>query len=223
MWKVGSGEVSNIPQLDAMAATGKPILLSSGMSSWVELEETVRHLKAQNVPLALFQATTSYPSPPEKLGLNLITEYKSRFSLPVGLSDHSGTIYPALAAYTLGARFVEVHVTLSRRMFGPDVIASITIEELQNLVEGLRFLETAFTHPVNKDEMAGSLSEMRQIFSKSVVAATDLPAQKVLEPADLTLRKPGTGIPASHLYALYGRRIKAPIAAGTFFSMDDVE
>jgi N-acetylneuraminate synthase len=222
LWKVGSGEVSNLPQLEVMAKTGKPVLLSSGMSSWSDLEKTVTFLRRRNTPLALLQATTSYPTPPEKTGLNLIPEFIKHFSLPVGLSDHSGTIFPSLAAYTLGARFVEVHVAFSRHMFGPDISSSLTIEELTQLVQGLRFLETAFANPVDKDQMAAELADVHRMFSKSVVAALNLPAGKILEPSDLSLRKPGMGIPAAELNTLYGKSVQRNLTAGAFLRVEDL-
>ena len=150
-WKIASGEANNYPLLERMAQTGQPILLSSGMSPWSEIDATVQHIKKLNAPLALFQCTTAYPCPPERIGLNVMTELAERYEVPVGLSDHSGTIYPSLAAVTLGASMIEVHVTLSREMFGPDVPASVTTAELKQLVEGVHFIESMLANPVDKD------------------------------------------------------------------------
>ena len=173
-WKVGAGEVTNLPMLEMMARTGKPVLLSSGMSDWAELDAAVATVRAQDAPVAVFQCTTAYPCPPEKLGLNVLTELRERYNCPVGLSDHSGTIYAGLAAATLGAQLLEVHVTFSRECFGPDVPASVTTTELKQLVEGVRFIQRAQTHPVNKEAMAADLSELKRTFGKSIVAARDL-------------------------------------------------
>jgi N,N'-diacetyllegionaminate synthase len=147
MWKVGSGEVGTVPMLDAMIATGKPILLSSGMSDLAELDKAVDRVRRANVPLAVLQCTTAYPCPPERIGLNMVPFFRERYGCFVGLSDHSGTIYPAIAAATLGAEVVEVHVTMSRGMFGPDVPASVTMEELRQLVDGIRFVEKMRANP----------------------------------------------------------------------------
>ena len=103
----------------------------------------------------MLQCTSAYPCPPEQVGLNLIPLFQSRYGCAVGLSDHSGTIYPGLAAATLGAEVLEVHVTLSREMFGPDVTSSVTTAELRQLVEGVRFLERARSHPVDKERPGG--------------------------------------------------------------------
>jgi N-acetylneuraminate synthase len=140
------------------------------MSPLAEVDRIVDQVKAQGVSLAVFQCTSKYPSSPQDVGLNMIQVYKERYQLPVGLSDHSGKIFPGLAAVTLGAAILEVHVTLSRDSFGPDVPVSLTPIELKQLVEGVRFIEQALHAPVNKDAIALDLAPMRTIFGKSLVA-----------------------------------------------------
>ena len=162
--------------IERMAVTGRPVILSSGMSTWAELDAAVQCVRRQGAPVAVLQCTTAYPCPPEKLGLNVIAELRARYDCPVGLSDHSGTIYAGLAAATLGANLLEVHVVFSRECFGPDVAASVTTTELRQLVEGVRFIETARSHPINKETMAGELAELRGMFTKSIVARAELPA-----------------------------------------------
>ena len=103
-WKVASGEISNHALLDAMAATGLPVMLSTGMSDDDEIARAALHVAATGVPLAVMQCTTMYPTPPELVGLNLIEEFRERFGCAVGLSDHTATIYPGLAAATLESR-----------------------------------------------------------------------------------------------------------------------
>ena len=222
-WKIASGEVGNVPMLERMVATRLPVLLSSGMSAWGELDAAVHHLKAYQLPLAILQCTSAYPCPPEQVGLNLLSEFRERYGCAVGLSDHSGTIYPGLAAATLGCDVLEVHVTLSREMFGPDVPASITTAELRQLVEGIRFIECMMTHPVQKDAAANDLAPLRALFTKSIVARADLPAGTVLTMDDLTAKKPGTGIPASRLPELLGARLRRSVHADEQLQPDDVE
>lgn len=222
-WKVGAGEITNLPMLEMMARTGKPVLLSSGMSNWAELDAAVACVRAQNAPVAVFQCTTAYPCPPEKLGLNVLAELRDRYTCPVGLSDHSGTIYAGLAAATLGANLIEVHVTFSRECFGPDVPASLTTSELKQLVEGIRFLERAFAHPVNKEAMAAELSELKRTFGKSLVAARALAAGQRLRPGDLACKKPGTGISAARFDEFANRTLKRALDANTLLTEDDFE
>lgn len=222
-WKVASGEVSNSILLERIAATGKPVLLSTGMSPMAEIDRSVAWIKERNLPLAVFQCTSEYPSMPEHVGLNMLGVYRDRYQVPVGLSDHSGVIYPGLAAATLGASLVEVHVTLSREMFGPDVLVSLTTAELRELVDGVRFIEKALAHPVDKDRSATALSDMRTIFGKSLVARCDLKAGHTLQRNDLSARKPGTGIPVENLEEVLGKRLKRDMETGQFLSLLDID
>jgi N,N'-diacetyllegionaminate synthase len=223
MWKVPSGEVSNLALLDAMVATGRPILLSSGMSAVAEVDKAVERVTRAGLPLALLQCTTAYPCPPERIGLNMITFFRARYGCFVGLSDHSGTIYPGIAAATLGSEVLEVHVTMSRGMFGPDVPASVTIEELRQLVDGVRFVERMRANPVDKDAVAADMAPLRAIFTKSLVARTPLAAGTVLTGAHLAAKKPGTGIPAERLPDVIGRTLRRDVAADAVIREDDLE
>jgi N-acetylneuraminate synthase len=221
-WKVASGEVTNGPMLRRMIDTGLPIYLSTGMSSLSEIDRTVALLGAR-VPFAVLQCTTAYPCPPEKVGLNLIPFFRERYQCPVGLSDHSGTIYPGLAAATLGIEILEVHVTLSREMFGPDVAASVTTAELRELVRGVRFIEAMKASPIDKDAAAEEMHHLRIAFGKSIVASTDLPAGLVLRSEHLAVKKPGTGIPVHRLPLVVGRRLKRDLHADELLKDEDLE
>ena len=222
-WKVASGETANTPMLDLMIQTGLPIILSTGMSSLGEIDSAVKQVKEKGAPLAVLQCTTAYPCPPEKVGLNLIPEFRERYDCFVGLSDHSGLIYPGLAAATLGIEILEVHVALSREMFGPDVAASITSVELRQLVDGVRFIERMKKNPVDKNASSQELFELRRTFTKSVVARIDLQAGTVLQAEHLAIKKPGTGIPADRLPELIGRRLKRQIAKDEILSEDKLD
>lgn len=222
-WKVASGEVNNHPLLDAMAQTGLPVMLSTGMSPLEEIDAAVERVSSHDVPVAVMQCTSMYPTPPENVGLNLLPEFRERYGCSVGLSDHSATIYPGLAAATLGVELLEVHITLSREMFGPDVIASITTAELRQLVEGVRFIEKMRANPRDKAALPESVASLRDIFMKSVVAARDLEKGTVLTPDDLTSKKPGTGIPAKDVDTLIGRRLRRALERDDLLHPDDLE
>jgi N,N'-diacetyllegionaminate synthase len=206
-WKIASGEVSNAPMLDWLMSTRLPVLLSTGMSTLQEVDWAVERIQEEQIPLAVLQCTTAYPCPPEKVGLNLLSAFRERYGCPVGLSDHSGTIYPGLAAVTLGADVLEVHVTLSREMFGPDVPASVTTAELRQLVQGVRFIERMLANPLDKRELSGEMISVRGLFTKSVVARVRIPAGTVLRADHLAVKKPGTGIPAARMPELIGARV----------------
>ncbi len=222
-WKVASGEINNHALLEAMAATGRPVMISTGMSDDAEIAAAAERVTARNVPLAVMQCTSIYPCPPELVGLNLISEYRERFGCAVGLSDHSATIFPGLAAATLGIEVLEVHLTLSREMFGPDVVASVTTREFRQLTQGVRFIERMRASPHRKSDLPESVTSLRQIFMKSVVAARDLEAGTVLRAEDLCTKKPGSGIPANDLGALVGRRLRRALGADSLIHFDDLE
>lgn len=222
-WKVASGEVTNRLFLDAMIATHKPVLVSTGMSYLEELDATVSLLKAAQSPVGVFQCTTAYPCPPEKIGLNQITELASRYDCPVGLSDHSGTPYPSLAAVTLGARLVEVHITFSREMFGPDVSASLTTQEFTQMVAGVRCIEKMKASPMLKNASADQMGPLRRMFGQSLVSAVDLEPGTVLTRENLSCRKPGHGIPAANVTSVIGKRLKRAVKAAQFLAPDDLE
>src|SRR5262245_3810480 len=222
-WKVASGEVTNLDLVAEVARDGLEVVLSSGMSTWDELARAVEVCRAAGAPVAVLQCNTAYPCPPEKVGLNVLADMSERFGCPVGLSDHSGTIFPAIAAATLGAAVIEVHVTLSRQSFGPDVAASVTDAELAELVRGVRFVEEARAHPLDKDAEADDMAGMRSIFTKSVVAARALPAGHVLAREDLAAKKPGTGVPAARLAEFVGRTLVRGVDADDLLNWSDVQ
>jgi N,N'-diacetyllegionaminate synthase len=221
-WKIGSGDVGNQMLLDRVSATGLPVLLSSGMSPLSELDGAVSSVRAR-APIAVLQCTSEYPTPPQHLGLNLITEFAARYECPVGLSDHSGSIYPSLAAVTLGASVIEVHVTLSRRMFGPDVVASVTVEELQQLVDGARMVSAALAAPVDKDAAALGLNGMRALFTRSLALRHSLPAGATISDSDLVLKKPGTGLSSERAGEFIGKTLRHDVGADVLLREEDFE
>jgi N-acetylneuraminate synthase len=223
VWKIASGEVGNLLLLERIIDTGKPIILSTGMSDWRELEEAVDKIKSAGNPFAVLQCTSAYPCPPEKVGLNMLEVLREKFECPVGLSDHSGKTFAGLAATTLGAEVLEIHITLSREMFGPDVPASITTRELRQLVEGVRAIEKMLANPVDKKAMAEELEPLRNIFTKSVYAGSTIPAGTILTTEHLQLKKPGNGIPAAQLPKIIGRKLRRSLDANELVLMEDIE
>ncbi len=222
-WKIASGELNNVMLFDYVASTGLPVLLSTGMSPLAEIDRAVERIQRRGLPLTVLQCTTAYPCPPEKIGLNLLALFRDRYGSKVGLSDHSGAIYAGLAAATLGADALEVHVTFSRECFGPDVPASLTTSELRDLVQGVRAIRKMQSHPVEKDTLAAEALEVRAIFTKSVVARVPVPAGTVLKPEHLTVKKPGTGFPAERLPELLGRTLRCSLEVDQLVQESDLE
>ncbi len=221
-WKVASGEITNLPMIEAMAASGKPVILSTGMSALAEIDVALTRVRTADTPVAVLQCASVYPTSAEHVGLNLLALFRERYGVAVGLSDHSATIFPGVCAAYLGAQVIEVHLTLSRRAFGPDVAASLTTEELAQLVRGVRFAEAMRANPVDKSTIAAAAEPLRRIFMKSLVAARDLAAGETLTGAALAARKPGTGIPVSRREALVGQTLARPVKRGVPLVEDDL-
>lgn len=221
-WKIASGQVTDMWMLERLAKTGWPVLFSTGMSPLEETSWAVDWARSKGLDVAVMQCTSAYPSALDTVGLNVMTSFRDRFGVSVGLSDHSGTIYPSLAAAALGAGLVEVHVTLSRQAFGPDVPASITFEELRMLVDGVRATETMLTNPVDKDAVAADMTRMRELFTKSIAARRDLEPGTVLTVEDLTTKKPGVGISARRMHDVIGKRLARPVSTGTLLEEADI-
>ncbi len=222
-WKVGSGEVNSEELLEAMAENGAPVLLSTGMSDFKGIQLCVDRIKEKKLSFAVLQCTSKYPTPLEEVGLNVIEEIRSRFGCPVGLSDHSGSIFPGLAAMAKSVDLLEVHVTFDKRLFGPDVVASVTLDELRLLIEARQAFQTMFRNPVDKDTIAASLSTTKSLFTKSLSPNRPLSAGTVLEAEMLTLKKPGTGIQVTELQNLIGRRLVRDVTPKRLLSWDDME
>lgn len=221
-WKIASGEVGNLPLLERIAETRLPVLVSSGLSPWAELEQAARFFAEREIPFAILQCTSAYPCPPESWGLNLLDEMRRAFRCPVGLSDHSGSLAPSLAAITLGANIIEFHLTLHRKMFGPDVASSLTVEQATDLVPMIRQLERALSSPVSKDRIADDSARIRQLFTKSIVAADAIPAGTILQRRHLDFKKPGDGIPTNRYLELLGRRTTRAFAKDDAIREEDL-
>ena len=222
-YKIPSGEVTNLPLLDVVAQTGKPVLLSSGMSSWVELDAAVNTILRHHDKLTVLQCTSEYPCPYEQVGLNVMLEMRERYHLPVGLSDHTLTNYAVFAAVTLGASVVEKHLTFSRRMYGSDAPHSLEPAEFAEMVQGVRAIETMLASPVDKNAIAARLRGMKETFEKSVVSLVDIPVGAIITREMVGVKKPGTGIPAARLGEIIGRRACRTIPKDSLLSDDDLE
>ena len=210
-YKIPSGEVTNLPLLERVARTGKPSVLSSGMSSWAELDTAVAALRLGG-PLTVMQCSSVYPCPPERVGLNVLTEMRARYGLPVGLSDHTGGVAAAVAAVTLGAVMVEKHLTFSRAMYGSDAPHSMEPDDFRAFVAAIRETSAMLAHPVDKADTS-AFADMKRIFEKSLVTRQPMSEGSVLDFLHLAFKKPGDGIPAADYARWLGRRLSRPVPA----------
>ena len=221
-YKIGSGEVNNLLLLEKVIQTGKPIIISSGMSSFNELDETVAFLKSNNAQFSILQCTTAYPTKPEQFGLNVIQELKERYGVPVGFSDHSAKVATGIAAVALGAEILEFHVVFHRALFGPDAIASLTIEETKQLVESVNDIHLAQSNPINKND-TDTFKELKSIFEKSLALNKDLPKGHTITFADLESKKPsGFGISAKLFSTVIGKELTQNKAKWDFLNEEDI-
>lgn len=220
-YKVPSGEVSNLPLLERIAATGKPVLLSSGMSNWAELDAAVAALKPGG-PVTILQCTSAYPCAPEQVGLNVIGEMCARYGLAVGFSDHTLGFAAALAAAAQGASVIEKHFTFSRLMYGSDAKNSMEPADFRILCRSLHEVWAMLGRPVDKDDIA-PYADMKRIFEKSVVTAAPVRAGAALTRELLAFKKPGDGIPARDYRRLVGRHAKRDLPADHKLAEGDLE
>jgi N,N'-diacetyllegionaminate synthase len=203
-YKIASGEVTNPPLVEAVAATGRPVLVSTGMSGLDEIAGAVAILRAAGSRFLVLQCTSAYPCPPEDVNLRAMKTLAERFDCLVGLSDHTPDVYTSIAAAALGAVCVEKHFTLSKRLYGPDHHASLEPEELKRLVEGIRQVEAALGSGEKTHDPA--YDAVRTTFEKSVVTATTVPEGTPIQASMLTTKRPGNGIPAVRIADVIGRR-----------------
>jgi N,N'-diacetyllegionaminate synthase len=222
-YKIGSGEVTNLLLLEKIAQTSKPLILSSGMSSFTELDATVAFLRAKKVPFSILQCTTSYPTQPEQFGFNVIQELKERYQVAVGFSDHSAKVSTNIAAVALGAEILEFHVVFDRRMFGPDAKSSLMIDEISQLVEGCNAISKAKQHPVNKNDNS-NFTALKTIFEKSLAVNKELTKGHILTFEDLEAKKPkGFGIDAAKFQEVIGRKLSKNVKQWDFLNEGDLE
>lgn len=221
-WKVGSGEVNTSDLIDLMINDSVPVLMSTGMSNWAEIQNAVENLTSKGSEFVLMQCTSKYPTPMKDVGLNVIEEYKSRFGCSIGLSDHSGTVYPSLAAIARGCDVLEVHVTFSKTMFGPDVPASLTFEELKQVCEFRDKVQFFDQNPVDKDAMSTELKALKALFGKSLALKENQKAGTTITRDILTFKKPADGIPAKDIESVVGKTLVRDVYSNRLLKQEDL-
>ena len=222
-YKIGSGEVNNFLILEKISKTGKPIILSSGMSSYKELDEAVHFINQFGNQLSILQCTTSYPTPYDRLGLNVISELIQKYpNNKIGLSDHTGEIYAGIAATALGAKILEFHVVWDKRMFGPDATSSLDFGQINQLVEGVRAIESSLNNPIDKNNIE-TFTGIKSIFEKSLAINKALKKGHKIKFEDLEAKKPaGYGIAASEFQKIIGKTLIKNMAQWSFLNYNDL-
>jgi len=219
LFKIPSGEITNLPFLARVARYDKPMIVSTGMANLGEVEAAVRTIaETGNQNLILLHCVSNYPANPADTNLRAMKTMSIAFDLPVGYSDHTPGIVVALAAVTLGACVIEKHFTLDRSLPGPDHQASSEPDELLELVQGIRTVEGALGH--GRKEPAASEANTAAVARKSLVAARDIPAGTILTDELIAIKRPGTGLPPAMRTYLVGRSARVNIESGTLFTLE---
>lgn len=219
IYKIPSGEVTNLPLLEYVVKTGKPIIVSSGMSDWAELDAAVEILKESN-DLTVMQCTSEYPCPLKKAGLNIISEIRDRYNVKVGFSDHTESNTACIASVVLGVSVVEKHFTFSKLMYGSDAKNAAEPKQFSELSFAINELDIMNSNPVDKDNIK-EYKNMKDIFEKSIVAKHNLTAGHTICFEDLAFKKPGTGISASKYKDIIGKVILTNLDKNYLLSEDD--
>ena len=193
LWKIPSGEITNLPYLRRIANYGEPVIMSTGMSTIDEVRAAVSALKMGDAgPITLLQCNTQYPTPYNDANIRAMLTLKEEFDCQVGYSDHTLGVEVSVAAVALGASVIEKHFTLDRNMEGPDQIASIEPDELKRLVDSIRNVESALGSGIKLP--SSSEKENMAVARKSIVAKREIRAGEVLNEDNLACKRPGNGI-----------------------------
>lgn len=220
-FKVGSGELTNHPLLARLAATRKPVILSTGMASLDEVTAAVDAFReAEGRNLALLHCVSAYPANPADVNLRAMATLQGKFSVPIGYSDHTLGNEVAFAAVAMGACIIEKHFTLDRSMTGPDHQASATPDELAELVRGIRKIEAALGSGRKVPTQAER--DVAKVARKSLVYAMGLPAGTILRGSYLTALRPGDGIPPSDAPNVIGRTLSRAVKPYAKVKPDDL-
>ena len=221
-FKIGSGEADNLPLIQHIASFGKPVIMSTGMQSIQSISKSVAILQRANLPFALLECTNLYPSPPEIVSLQGITQLREAFpEVPIGFSDHSIGPYMALASVALGACIIERHFTDTRYRAGPDIACSMDPAELRLIKDRSREINIALNNPKQRTEPEEAVYRFAR---SSIVADRDLPAGHILTEPDIWARRPGTGEIAGYEFDnVLGQRLVKPMPRNTQLSWSDLE
>jgi sialic acid synthase SpsE len=219
-FKIASFEIVDLPLIRDVAARGKPVIISTGLADYEDIQDAVATCRAAgNDQVVLLQCASLYPAPPERINLRAMKTMRRAFGVPVGLSDHTLGIHVAAAARALGAAVVEKHYTLSRKLQGPDHPFAVEPEELAQMVRYIRDVEAALGDGRKLGPVAEE-AEMHQKARRSLVAARAIPRGTRIEPSMITVKRPGFGIKPKYFDLVVGRVAKTDIEEDTVLTWE---
>lgn len=219
VFKIGSGEITNIPFLKHIAGKKKPIILSTGMSNLSEIETALSAMNCMGASdIALLHCTTNYPCPFDEVNLKAMLTISEAFKLPVGYSDHTLGIEIPIAAVAMGAKIIEKHFTLDRQLPGPDHKASLEPEELALMVNGIRNVEAALGDGIKRPNT--SECETMVAARKSLVASRDIERNQLLRSEDVCIKRPGDGLQPSLKDVIVGKKLRRSVRKDELFTWE---
>jgi len=211
-YKIASFEITDIPLIEYVASKGKPVIISTGIATLSDIEEAVHACKRMgNNQIALLKCTSAYPAPLEEINLKTIPNLAGTFKTVVGLSDHTLSISVPIASVALGASIIEKHLTLDRKLGGPDAAFSLEPEEFKAMVEAVREVEKALGK-VSYD-LTEKMKKSRE-FSRSLFVVKDIKAGEVFTEENIRSIRPGYGLPPKYLKDILGKEAKCDIKKG---------
>lgn len=220
-YKIGSGDITNIPMLKRVARKGLPIILSAGMSTLGEIEDALDAIRSEgNEKIVLMHCTSNYPTEDCNVNLRAMNTMMTAFQLPTGYSDHTLGTAVSIAAVAMGAVIIEKHFTLDRSLPGPDHSASLEPKELKSMVKDIRTVEMALGSPIKKPNP--SELEVKHIAQKSLVATVNIKKGEKITEEMLDIKRPGGGIKPKHLEMVIGRIATQDIKSDTIIIYDMV-
>lgn len=220
-WKIASGEIFNEILLDFLIDTQKPLLLSTGMSKDQEVDQLCKKLISKNVLFGLFQCISKYPTPLDEIFINKIDDFKNTYGVPSGLSDHSGTIFPALVCMARGGNILELHLKMHKSQFGPDTIVSLSPDEFKLISEARNVFHQILNSNKDKNNIISELEELKILFSRSICLVKNMRAGTTITKDMLTLKKPGTGLPVEMVENIVGKKLTQDVSSKKILSTKD--
>lgn len=222
LFKVSSSDLTNLPLLRYIARIGKPVILSTGMSTIGEIDEAINTIYNEgNNNVSILHCTTNYPTPECEVNLRVIDTLRNTFKVDVGYSDHTEGIYIAIAAVAMGAVIIEKHFTLDRQLPGPDHKASLEPEELKLMIQGIRSVEKALGNGIKK--ITSSEAAIMQTVRKSLVAGNYIQKGSIIKRCDLDIKRPERGILPKYIDDVTGKIARRNISPDEHINWVDIE
>jgi len=222
-WKIGSGELTNHSLLKYLASTKKPIILSTGLSNYKEIQEALNFFnKMKKSNIVLMQCTSLYPCPPEYIGLNVIKEMKKKFKVRIGFSDHSGDPSTGIAAFVMGASMIETHVSFDKDIKTFDSSSSLNFREFKFMTDSIKKLKIVLNNNFNKNQIFHKIKKNKKLFEKSIFIKKNFYKNSIIKFEDISFKKPVMGIHAKDYKKVIGKKVNKNLLAGKSLKKGDV-